>query len=437
MATQEISGVRYLENDIAKLQRRIKKVRENPDPRRPRANLLLYEAELDLRVEQLEGVKTGKPLGWVSVAGLTRALGFIPWDGINSADRTSGEEAKKYFEHIRKEGMAEHTCDRTIIILPMVLNGDFPKPSFLFTSNFECIPVHLAHCSIANLLDIPIYMVDRHFDPYALMEDEEKLKYMTDQVEKLVQYAQEKVPGCRYNEDILLEMQHYDRLFLQKNQELYEIKKNIPCPIPGRDAFRELRLASSYPKPAKIIEYMNMYVEEMAVKAAKGEGSVEGKEKLRLLWSVSGPFFADPFTWLAKKGVAVPAAEMSLFNMWFSKRQAIFGDPWKGRKLTPLEEEARQLDWLWGRLGDQWIQTNINTCADLKLDGIIYFMQWGCSVTNGLGRVLVETAEKVLGIPTLLVEGRMLDDSIFDEKDFFNKLEDFVDICQERKQRRN
>jgi len=36
-----------------------------------------------------------------------------------------------------------------------------------------------------------------------------------------------------------------------------------------------------------------------------------------------------------------------------------------------------------------------------------------------------------------LVEGRMLDDSIFDEKDFFNKLEDFIEICQERKLRRN
>jgi benzoyl-CoA reductase/2-hydroxyglutaryl-CoA dehydratase subunit BcrC/BadD/HgdB len=314
--------------------------------------------------------------------------------------------------------MAEHTCDRTIIIVPMVLNGDFPKPDFLYNTNFECIPIFLSFNSIARQLNIPIFMVDRHFDAYSLTEDEEKLQYLKSQLEKVIEFVEDKIPGCKYNEDKLKELQYYDRLFVQKNQELYDLRKHIPCPIPGRDAFRELRLASVYPHPQKVIDYMRIYVEEMAEKAARGEGAVEGEEKLRLLWSVSGPFFADPFGWLAKKGVAVPAAEMSVFNMWFSRRQPIWGDPWKGRELTPLEEEARQLDWVWGRLGDWWVQTNINTCKDLKLDGIVYFMQWGCSVTNNLGKVIVETAEKECGIPTLLIEGRMLDENIFDRHAF-------------------
>lgn len=436
MGNAEITGLKYIENEIAILQRRIMKIRGNPDPRRPKANLLLYEAELEFREEQLEGIKAGKPFGRVGGGSLTKSLGFLYWDGIQSADRTHGESAKRYFEMIRKEGMAEHTCDRTIIILPMVLSGDFPKPNFLFNTNFECVPIFLSLNSIACMLDIPVFMVDRHFDAYSLMEDDDKLNYLTNQIEKLIAYAEEKVPGCKYNEDKLIELQHYDRLFIQKNQELYDLRKNIPCPIPGRDAFRELRLASVYPNPQKIIDYMTVYVDEMAEKVAKGQGAVEGEEKIRLLWSVSGPFFADPFGWLAKKGVAVPASEMSIFNMWFSRRQPIWEDPWKGRKLAPLEEEARQLDWVWGRLGDWWIQTNINTCKDLKLDGIIYFMQWGCSVTNALGGVMVETAEKELGIPTLLIEGRMLDESTFDRQDFFGKLEDFISICTERKQSR-
>lgn len=435
--TTNLAGVKYLEEEIARLHNRIKKIRENPDPKRPKSNVLLYEAELDLRLEQLEGVKLGKPFGYLINGPLTRALGFIPWDGIWAADRTRGEDAKRYFEIIRARGMAENTCDRTVVIVAMVLSGDFPKPDFMFTTNYECVPIHLSNCTIAHSLDIPIFMVDRNFEDYAITENEDNLHYVEKQLENCIEYVQEKIPGCKYDKDKLIELQYYDRLFLEQYQILYNLRKSGPCPLSGRDAFREIRLADLYPNPKKAVEYMRMFVEEIAEKVEKGQGAVEGEERLRLLWSVSGPFFADPFQWLEKRGVSVPAAEMSLFNMWFSKRQAIYGDPWKGRQLSPLEEEARMFDWLWGRLGQPWVETNLNTCKDLDLDGIVYFLQWGCSTTNNLGKVVSDTAKQKLGIPTLLIEGRMLDQSVFDEKDFFEKLEDFIETCLDAKKNRN
>ncbi len=41
-----------------------------------------------------------------------------------------------------------------------------------------------------------------------------------------------------------------------------------------------------------------------------------------------------------------------------------------------------------------------------------------------------------MGIPTLQIEGRMLETSLFDEKDFYRKLEDFLEICAARKRER-
>lgn len=437
MATGRTAGLQYLEYEIARCERRIRKIRENPDPKKPKSNLVLYEMERDFRLEQMEGYRAGKPFGVAGTAGLTRALGLVLWDAIMAADRTHGEAARRYFDIIRREGMAEHTCDRTIIIVPMVLKGDFPEPNILLTTNQECLPIHLAYSLIARLLDVPIFMLDRHFDAYGRVQDEEKLKYVRNQIEKFIEYAEATVPGCKYHEDKHIELQYYDRLFQEQHRELYKLKKTVPSPVGGRDAFREMRLPSFYPSPAKAVEYMRMYVEEIADKAAKGEGVVDGEEKLRLLWSVSGPFYSDPFTWLEKQGIAVPAAEMTSYNGWCSGREPIYGDRWKGRKLSPLEEDARHLDFVWGRNGDWWVQAHIDTCKDLGLHGIIYFLQWGCSVSNNLGRLVAETAERELGIPTLLVEGRMLDDSVFDEKDFFGRLEDFVAICMERQQGRS
>ena len=63
-------------------------------------------------------------------------------------------------------------------------------------------------------------------------------------------------------------------------------------------------------------------------------------------------------------------------------------------------------------------------------------MQWGCTVTNSLGGILTEVAEHELGIPTLLIEGRQLDETSWDENDFMGRLEEFIDIAMEAKRRR-
>ncbi len=436
MLAHETAGLAYLETEIARCERRIKKIKENPDPSKPKSNILLYEMERDFRIEQKEAYKLGKPIGFAGMGPLTRALGMVPWDAIMAADRTHGKEATRYFDIIRKEGMPEHTCDRCSVLIPMMLNEDFPRPNFVTTSNFECIPIYLAHLMVAQVMDIPFFNVDRHFKNYKGELDDELLQYVTDQMGELVEYVEKKVPGCKYDEDYLIELQEYDRQYLKYFQQLWKLKAAIPCPLSGRESFREIRLADTYPDPKKAVEYMRLYVEEVGERVEKGWGAAQPEERLRLLWSVAGPFYADPFQWLEQRGVSIPAAEMTVYNGWFSGREAIWGDPWKGRKLTPMEEEARQLDYVWGRLGDQWVQTHIHSCRDLHLDGIIYFLQWGCPTSNNLGKVVADVAEKELGIPTLLIEGRMLESSVYDEKDFHAKLEDFIEVGLARKESR-
>ncbi len=436
MVGREKAGLAYLENEVARCERRIQRIKDHPDPSKPKSNILLYELERDFRIEQKDAFKSGKPIGYLR-GSLTRAMGMVPWDAIMSADRTHGKAATVYFDMIRKEGMPEHTCDRCSVLIPMLMKGDFPKPDFIVTSNFECVPVFLAHLLVAQLMNIPFFNIDRHFKNYKGELDDELLRYMTDQLEELIEYVEAKVPGCKYDQDYLIELQEYDRQYLKHFQQLWKLKAVIPCPLSGRESFREIRLASMYPDPKKAVEYMRLYVEEVGERVSKGWGAAQPEEKLRLLWSVAGPFYADPFSWLEQRGVSIPASEMTVFNGWFSGREAIWGDPWKGRKLTPLEEEARQLDYVWGRLGDQWINTHIHSCRDLHLDGIIYFLQWGCPTSNNLGKVVADVAEKELGIPTLLIEGRMLESSIFDEKDFYTKLSDFIEICQVRKENRS
>lgn len=434
MATVEKAGLAYLEHEIATCERRIKKIKDNPDPSKPKSNTMLYELERDFRIEQRDAFKSLKPLGITGLGSLTRAMGMVPWDAIMSADRTSGKAATHYFEIIRKEGIPEHTCDRCSVLIPMLMQGDFPKPQFTFMSNFECIPVFLAHAAVSQLMDIPTYNIDVPIKSFKQEHDEEGLAYVTEQIKEMIAYIEKNVPGTKYDEARLIELQEYDRQFLLELRKLWKLKAIIPCPLSGRESFREIRLPNTYPDPAKAVEYMRLYVEEVAERVAKGFSAAQPEEKLRLLWSVAGPFYDDPFSWLEQRGVAIPAAEMTTYNGWFSGRESIWGDPWPGRKLTPLEEEARQMDFVWGRVGQYWIDTHIHSCRDLHLDGIIYFLQWGCPTSNTVGKLIADTAEKELGIPTLFIEGRMLESSMYDKRDFYNRLEDFIEIASAKKE---
>jgi hypothetical protein len=296
------------------------------------------------------------------------------------------------------------------------------------------MPIYLSYLLIAQRLNIPYFVVDRKFVPFRPLEDDKELKYVTDQLGAMIEDIEAKVPGLKYNEDILMEIQHNFRKCLKYEQEQWKLRAAIPCPIAPKESFRELLLRGS----VKGVEYVRTYTEELAEKVAKGEsGLPQGvEERLRFLWSNTGPFHHDPFTWLGERGVSIPASLMTVYEGWRSGREPIWGDPWHGRKLTPLEEEARQLDYVWGRLGERWVQNHINVCRDLKMDGIVYFLQWGCTVTNNLGTVVAETAERELGIPTLLIEGRQLDETSWDGNDFLGRLEEFIEIALEAKKRR-
>jgi hypothetical protein len=138
---------------------------------------------------------------------------------------------------------------------------------------------------------------------------------------------------------------------------------------------------------------------------------------------------------LVKKGVAVPALQFGWMPRIFGIKYKPFGDESEyGRKLTPMEEQARLLNFnSWAVLGETWVEDILDVCRNLKIDGIVYYVQIGCTASGGLGRIAAEQAEKELGIPTLLMEGHQLDAQFKSQQECEEELEAFVDLCLVRK----
>ena len=420
-----------METRLARLERRIKKIEENPDPSKPVANKLLYQSQAERIRQLLEAWKTENRQIAGTLIGIgtpVEAMGFMEWDGITLADRSTPEEAKMYFDFMERHGFNSNSCDRTIAMTPMVLTGQFPAPDFFITTNWECFPVYLSFLSLANLLGVPLLSIDRP----PVFKDR-GLIYVTRQIEEEIDYLQEIFPRHKYNQDILIERLEINRLWWEVERDIHKLRRRKPCPIAGIENFRELQPANTW----KLLEYRRAYRDQLYANADKGNTPSKAwgtEEKLRLCWAVSGMFYYDPFTFLDRLGVSVPIWVWSDDAEKKSGREPVVGDqrPF-GRKLKPLEEVARALKFGWGDRSDYFVNSIISTCRELDLDGIVYFKQRGCSPTMSLGGIVNERAERELGIPTLELEGRQLDQRGFNEKELLRKLVDFVNVCLGRK----
>lgn len=421
----------FFEREIERLKRRIKKIEENPDSKKLSSNRLLYKLELNRRQHQLDWWKAGKPFACGSIVSpLLRAMGFEYLDAAMIADRAGAEAMNKAFEFIRAEGYPEFACDRTVSIIPFFSLGEIPIPSFIMASNNSCDNLMYTYNSIAHRYNIPVFPVSISFEA-----TEETLQYVTAQLREMITYAEKTVPGIKYNEDKLLELQGMDRIAFTYYHQIYELKKRVPCPINPRDAFREVVLPSYFPHPELCLEWLKGFLDELRERAEKG---VEGREeRLRTIWTVTG-YNNDtaPFDYLESKGVTLLMLLDGGPSRWHIAKYPVYGDETEyGRKLSPIEEMARVgfNCVAWSGLGDRWVDDIIFMAKELSCDFLINFIQSGCVQTIGLAKLIEETAERKLGIPTLQLEGRGLLMAGYDRKRVLEKMDDFIERCLRKK----
>ncbi|MBM2825206.1 MAG: 2-hydroxyglutaryl-CoA dehydratase D-component [Dehalococcoidales bacterium] len=420
--------MRYLETAIAKYQRRIKSIKDNPDPTKLKSNLMLYEMELEDAIGQLEDHKAGKPFAYGGYPRyLLRSMGFSHGGGHGAADRTAqGEGSTRYLDSLRNGGWPELACDRTVVAILLVTSGDFPKPSFVSICNESCEFASHNGQALAQLFHAPYFVVDVGNEA-----NDENLRYVTDQLGEMVEYIQAKVPGVKYDEDRLLELQHYDREGSKILKEIYEFRKRRPSPVNPRDAQREQGPRAAHGERG--LAYMKAQRDELFERVEKGEG-VMPEEKVRLLWTTVGINYDESiYKWLEEQGVAIYYITGNHART-LGLTVGFYGDPWHGRKLTPLEEEARCLFYnSWNGRGQRLIDDFTYIAKDQGVDGTVYVMQPGCISVLG-ARKLVADAMEAAGIPTLSMEIRGIFKEGYSQKDVKAKLADFIEICLARKQ---
>ena len=409
----------FYEAEIIRLQNRIKRIEEDPDPTKLKSNKIRYELELEEMKEKFEAWQQGKPSvdGEFVLGPLARAMGFShPGGSRDAMFRIS--DAQKYLDLARTRGLpVNSSCDMSSVPFAMGECGDTRKQDFCICDQHSCTPMWLSSVFMSHTHKRFTYYFDIGFE-----ENEANLRHVTDQLDEFIDFAEKMFPGViKFDEDRLIELQTYSEAAQGYAREMYEMLKHKPSPIAGKDAFQQGGGATS----AKGLEYIQARRDEMAERIEKRIAAVSG-EKLRVIWTVTRPFFMDLFPILAKRKIALLLHYSGPTSSWVPMPRPTY---WGDRKLSPLEKvAAHAISSLWARPGTAWVDNMIWICRDLKIDGIINYCMLGCTATLGLRKLIEDAAEKELGIPVLQLEGKQWDNSYANEATITTKLDEFAQM---------
>ncbi|MBN1190083.1 MAG: 2-hydroxyacyl-CoA dehydratase [Dehalococcoidales bacterium] len=407
-----MSYLDHLNEDIKRLERRIKKISENPDPKQLRCNKLLYQIRRDSMIEQAKAVEENKVvLSLGMFADIVAAMGYFPYGIINHGWEVSPEVVNRYLELIRGADYPDTACDAYQMAIGMLLNNELPPLQIALCSG-SCDVAVFADRAVAHTLGLPYYYVDVRPGMHLTS------RYMEQQIQQGIAFAEKHLPGAKLDMAKLEERVKKTKMGRAYLWEIGQMLKHKPAPLHGRDAFRIYNPGIAN-EPGGL-EYLKAFRDEIRERIEKKNFPVPD-EQLRIMWVVSAPIFIDIFKILERHNASMPLyVQATTGGMWGlgPKEYHEEGSPWGGPAYT-------------------WVNQLVEMAKEVSIDGVVYYMNTGCIINRSCSRMVVEGFEKELNIPVLLLEGTMLNPERFNMSRDEESLEEFLDLCLKRKKNKN
>lgn len=235
---------------------------------------------------------------------ILRAMDIEPvwtenFGGLCAAKRA----AEPYLEKAEAEGFSQLICGyaRTGIgfdilrkelgqMPPDAPDGGMPEPDLLLGSSMACDVRFKWYQSLASYLDIPIYNIDVLFPPIdanLMAVRDYYIQYQAEQFKGLIAFL-EKHSRERLDYDRLWETIKLSDKANLLWWEAYELRKAIPCPMPGEDAFTVFVPGRYLSGEKESLDFYQELYQELKCRVHNKIGVIPN-ERYRLLWGEGFP----------------------------------------------------------------------------------------------------------------------------------------------------
>ncbi|MBI2864617.1 MAG: 2-hydroxyacyl-CoA dehydratase [Chloroflexi bacterium] len=362
----------------------------------------------------------------MSARPLLDAMGLVGFESTQTAGilAKSAEMRQEFLDGAGEAGLRTWLCQSyTRFGWGGTIRGHMLPPDVIVGNTIYCNATSSGQEFWADALDIPYFRMDR---PYTYSE--EAVKYYAKQFQNLIAWLEEKT-GRKMDWDKLEENVDNLRQFQELKQEIAELRKAVPHPMPS-EQFRHL-LAIDY-HSAGLQEGTDFYRQvrdEVKKRVEERRGYIDN-ERLRLLSLYQPPSHATGiYQWWEQEWGAVSVAEPLFF---YSPRQ-LEVDP-----KRPLESLARvgfygRRCTAMGNPAEATIEDTVRAAREYAADGAIGYVPVCCQDVNIMTNTLKDALKKQAGVPTLVVGVDYVDPTFISEDEIRDRTEPFFEMLLERK----
>ena len=394
-----------------------------------------------LAIEQ--AYRDGKPTAWAtsgSPVEMLYSMDVQPMLPENSATVSAAQKfSQNFIEIAEQQGYSYDLCSYfktnvgAVISNAGMMEGGTRKPAFMLSTDVICdthvnwFQVQAERFNVPHFtLDIPHVVSNTNNRQYNYFKN-----YIAEQLYDLLDFIQE-VTGNEYSKEKTLEVTKNSWELSMVWQDIYNLRKNVPCPISTRDTFGGLFPLFCMPGlKAPIKLYKRMY-REAKERVDNGIGALEN-EKYRLLFE-GIPFWYNLkyFSKLEKYGAIIVYEP---YTYAFSKymnpnvtKEYVFSQP------VEAMGELMLSFWYIYDLKTR-IKKFAETVKEWKIDGVIMHENLSCRPNTcgmyDLKKHLMEDYD----IPCLIITADQNDARKFNETQVTNQIESFIEILRQRKKR--
>jgi len=395
-----------------------------------------------LAIEQ--AYREGKPTAWATAGTpveLLYSMDVQPMLPENSATVSAAlKKSQNFIELAEDQGYSYDLCSYFKTNVGAMLSnakmseGGTRKPTFMLSSDVICdTHVNWFQIQSERMGGVPHFTIDI---PHVVSNTNNRQKeyfknYIKEQLWELLDFITN-VTGNEYNEEKAREVAQNSYEMGKIWQNIFELRKNIPCPVSTRDTFGGLFPLFTMTGLKSPIKLYNRMYKEAKERVDNGIGALE-KEEFRLAF-LGIPFWYNlRFFSNLERWNAIICYETYVYA--FSK----YTNPRITREMViknPVESMAELILSFWYVYD---LQTRFNelkkTVKDWNLDGIIMHSNLSCrpNACNmyDLKRKLMDEAD----IPSLVITSDMNDPRKMNETQVLNQIESFIEILRKRKRR--
>jgi benzoyl-CoA reductase/2-hydroxyglutaryl-CoA dehydratase subunit BcrC/BadD/HgdB len=216
--------------------------------------------------------------------------------------------------------------------------------------------------------------------------------------------------------------------------DTYDLRKACPTPMDTGDAMNTMVPLTFNLGTQKAYDFYRDLYNELKEKITQRKGVVEN-ERFRLVWGAGLPswFALGDFQYFNDKGAVFPV-EVTYRN----------AEKLEHLNLPKTDDPLEHIAWRWIRMSTHWydkarrrpgslpkVERIIDYLEDYNCDGVVFHSAFSCRSWHAGIIQQAQILKEVYGeIPTLILEGDIVDISSYNEADTHNRIDAFIETLE-------